>query len=485
MTARNRPWGVAHLRFAADADEVLGGGMSPDEISWHGRSQPRKLVTVRSMRHWLVGLGIALVTTACGSTVVVEDKGHASDEPGSNVGDGGDADQHIVPLGTLAAGLASAGSDVWNPGRPAVASDGERFLVVTLRDAAASMDMLGIAISKDGSVTGTTLIATGLQGSVRIDVASDGTDYLLVYAAGNDLRGMRLSSDGAPLGAPIAIASDVQTACYAGNADLGSSWPAVAFGGGSFLVVYAKLVGQDSDLFAARISPAGEILGEFLVSGAPDGQACPAVAFHAANFMTVWQDQRNTTQWTTTDIYAARVTATGEVLDPEGIAVSTAEGDQASPHVAFDGTNFIATWYAGTDSSTIGDGDIRGARLGSDGSLVDTPSSAGGFAVNTSQGSKGVPRAVGFGAGSLVVWHRGGHANNAGIFGARLGVEAALLDPPADGIGLQLSPTPSYAERHVLPVIAAAADRHLLVWSDNLEVSGQEKGLQGALLFPW
>jgi hypothetical protein len=67
-------------------------------------------------------------------------------------------------------------------------------------------------------------------------------------------------------------------------------------------------------------SPAqGFDAGEFLIDTgisthipAPNDQKSPATAFDGGNFLVVWEDCRNETS----DIYAARVTPQGIVLDP-------------------------------------------------------------------------------------------------------------------------------------------------------------------------
>jgi hypothetical protein len=60
------------------------------------------------------------------------------------------------------------------------------------------------------------------------------------------------------------------------------------------------------------------------------------------------------------DIYGARVGVDGAVLDPAGIAISTAGNTQANPSVAWDGANYLVVWedYRGGSSY-----DIYGTRV--------------------------------------------------------------------------------------------------------------------------
>ena len=72
----------------------------------------------------------------------------------------------------------------------------------------------------------------------------------------------------------------------------------------------------------------------------------PATAFGTTNYLAVWDDTRRTDGDLYFDgpmeIYAARVTTTGDLLDPCGIFIAT---DGWNPSVAFDGTNFHETPY--------------------------------------------------------------------------------------------------------------------------------------------
>jgi len=95
--------------------------------------------------------------------------------------------------------------------------------------------------------------------------------------------------------------------------------PTVAFDGTSFLVVWEDLRSeQDFDLYAARVTEEGKVLEPdgFPIIKRPSNQAWPAVAFAGGCYVVAWMDAR---QYPVYGIYFARVSPSGKVLDPEGI----------------------------------------------------------------------------------------------------------------------------------------------------------------------
>jgi len=127
-----------------------------------------------------------------------------------------------------------------------------------------------------------------------------------IYCARIEARtGKRLD----PQGIVVCSASDLQ------------EWPEVAFDGTNFLVVWQDFrSGKRYDIYAARVRPDGTVLDKdgFAVATQPHNQGRPDVAFASGRYLIAWMDAR---RYPVYGIFAARVTAAGEVLDPEGLAL--------------------------------------------------------------------------------------------------------------------------------------------------------------------
>lgn len=151
-------------------------------------------------------------------------------------------------------------------------------------------------------------------------------------------------------------------------------YPAVAYAKGVYLVVwqeghYGWGFPANTDIMGIRLSNDGKVLDResFLISGNPDFQEMPAIATNGDIFFVVWQDLKNGKDY---DIYGARITVDSRVLDPEGIAVAKANGNQCRPSVSFDGENFIVVWMDNRDF--IQSYHIRAARVTTQGVVLDT-----------------------------------------------------------------------------------------------------------------
>lgn len=195
-------------------------------------------------------------------------------------------------------------------------------------------------------------------------------------------------------------------------------------------LVTLLLVGISTAAVAAEltVSEAVAVAPECLRDGAIV-QATPAAAFGKKVYLVAWSDGSRMLGKETADIYCARVEqGTGKSLDPKGIVVCKAENLQSRPAVAFDGTNFLIAWE---DLRNGTDHDIYAARVTEEGKVLDPD----GFPVIKRPNNQAWP-AVAFAAGNyLVAWMDARQYPVYGIYFARVTPEGKVLDGegiPAD-----------------------------------------------------
>jgi len=210
-------------------------------------------------------------------------------------------------------------------------------------------------------------------------VAFDGQNYLVVWGdyrntVDADVYGARVDTAGTVLDAGgIAICTE------AGN----QSVPALASSGTNCLVAWLDERTDDGDIYGCRVEPDGDVLdgSGLAIRVETSDQGDQAVAFDGTNYLVVWSDYRGDNL----DIYGARVTVGGSVLDPSGILISGADMNQRSPAVAFDGTTYLVAWQdtrSGYDYY-----DIYGARLYPNGLVIDTD----GFVISAANNLQEYP----------------------------------------------------------------------------------------------
>jgi hypothetical protein len=90
------------------------------------------------------------------------------------------------------------------------------------------------------------------------------------------------------------------------------------------------------------VSTAGVVLDPsgIAISNPTREQFDPDVTSNGTDYFVAWTDSRLGNH----DIYGARVSGTGTVLDATGLALCTEASNQYVPTVAFDGSSYVAAW---------------------------------------------------------------------------------------------------------------------------------------------
>ena len=188
----------------------------------------------------------------------------------------------------------------------------------------------------------------------------------------------------------------------------------------------------------------------------PNEQLGPAAASDGNNYLLVWKDLRNdpscadpfdelsNCNW---DIYGTRIDTAGNILDPNGIPITTGLGHQRIPVVRYGGGVYLAVWQevGGTQ------GEVRGARITQNGQVLDT----GGFSIGV--GSLECSFGITFDGNNFMVFWTDPTAGV--IRGSRVSLSGQVLDPG----GFQVS----YNTGAGWPSAAFGAGVNLVVWDTN------------------
>jgi hypothetical protein len=330
----------------------------------------------------------------------------------------------------------SAPGAAWEP---AVGFDGTEFLVVWLDERTGDCALFAARVSPAGEVIDPNGIMVAQDAeNWRPAVAFDGTNYLVVYGENGHIRARRVSPEGTVLEPEIEVSNAGQSQ---ENAD-------VAFDGTNYLVVWEDYRVDNNDIYCARVSPAGVVLDTAGIPVADSlyGETMPDVCARPGGFLVVWQ-----TEYEQRNIRAARVTSAGQVLDPNGLVLAPNAAEQVYPTVAFDGTNALAVWQ---DYRT-GAADIYGARVTPSGTVLDSA----GFLISGAGERQEFAEMAFDGTNYILVWED--YRNNTwvgDIYAARVTPEAQVLDPA--GIPVQVD---TFYEQ--TPALASGGNVSLLLWT--------------------
>jgi hypothetical protein len=350
---------------------------------------------------------------------------------------------------------------------PSVAWNGTNFLVAWHGYSGPDADITGARVSNGGTVLDPAgiPISTAIGDQANARVASDGAGYLVVWAdlrsSTGDIFGTRVNGSGTvvdPAGIPVSTASGHQAS------------PAVAWGGTSYLVVWTDFRSSTVDIFGTRVSPGGAVLhpAGIPISTAASLQDAATVAWSGVSFLVVWTDYRAGAY---PDIYGTRVNASGTVLDPTGVAISTAPRGEYNPSVVWGGTSFLVAWQ-GAPLSAQWQQSVFGARVSAWGGVIDRAA----IRLSTAAATQRTPDVVWDGTNFFVVWTevRGATYD---VYGARVSPQGMALD----GAGIPIA-TGASVQRN--PAVAWSGTHFFVVWDQNQDIFGTRVTRGGTVLDP-
>jgi hypothetical protein len=234
------------------------------------------------------------------------------------------------------------------------------------------------------------------------------------------------------------------------------------------------------DIFGSLVSPAGVVLQPegIPICTASNDQDLAAVAALGTNFLVIWQDARRSTPASSQiDIYGARVSGNGNLLDTAAFPLCRNSGQQTAPAIAANDTQALVVWTGGRSGATVNQ--VRFARVAADGTLLDT----NGIALCPSSSAQTAPAVVANGQGYFVAWADGrrGAANAPDIYGAWVDTNGVVS--PTNGLPIRVAPGIQTA-----PSVAFNGLDYLVVWQEALagatnafSIAGTRVGSDGTL----
>lgn len=355
---------------------------------------------------------------------------------------------------------------------PVIASRGGDSLVVWREFASGSgwdihggrVTAAGARLDGDGFV-----IAGGADPQLDPVVASNGTDYFVGWDTSpggghGNVYGRRVTAAGALLdGSGVTITDAPGT----------QRWPAIASNGTDYVVAWQDFRGGGDDIYGAHVTAAGAVTtGDgVIVNTAPDVQHEPWVASNGTGYLVVWVDLRSGTGY---DIYGTRLSASGAVLDPSGLALATGTDAQFQPSVASNGTDYFVVWADNRDYKW----DIYGRRVTSSGAVLDGNGIAVSLAIPNDHNPHDNPSVASNGSGYFVVWEQTNPNGSHGVYGSRVSNAGAILD----AAGVQVSSSAALAD------VASNGTDYLVAWftcgSDTCPIRVGRVSAAGTVLDP-
>ena len=319
-----------------------------------------------------------------------------------------------------------------------VGSDGTNFLVLSAAQGSASSPNRWVGqIYSPSGVGGLRFnLANYDFGLNASTVGFDGVNYLAVTNQRTTTTGARPGQSNFPLfGQRVSASGQVLDAAPGIQLAADGNLPKLAFGNGTYLMVYNKLAPSNfpsffhDSIYGVLISPNGSVGREFLIAQgtidinvnvAPNN---PSVAFDGSNFLVAWET-RDTLAVESNGIRAARVSAAGVVLDSPLLVISKAPRTQRAPSVACNGVNCLIVWTDERSGDEPFPTEVYGTLVSKEGALLSGPAETGG--INISNGKNRFLSGLNViytGTDFAVTWNRrkDGFANErSGVFNARV-----------------------------------------------------------------
>ncbi len=305
---------------------------------------------------------------------------------------------------------------------PHVAWNGQNWLVswITKRKTNQfNTDILAVRVAPDGRVLDPSPIPIyitpdSVGDPSYVTVGSDGVNWTVVFGQATNnssILGVRVAPDGSRIDTTPKVLFQDTNFNAPGEVD-------IAYANNQFLMVWAITLGSSGGIRARRISNnLDPIDAPFAVNlFTPTSGRTPRVASDGTNFLVTWREDR----FAYNEMFAARVSAAGQVIDPNGIKFYGSSGGfifQFQNSLCWDGTSYVAAYHARPNGSGES---IFATRISADG----TASQPIPVALNNGSTQPAVSGLAGGGAN--IVWVDRRLSTDGDIFGANLATDNTL-----------------------------------------------------------
>jgi hypothetical protein len=317
-----------------------------------------------------------------------------------------------------------------------MASDGDGWGVVLQGTSAGEASVEAWRVDASGAVSQATpalFPTTSLVFGMRL--AHDGTQYLFLWGD-TSISARRYTDAFAPIGGTFTVASG-----SAGNPELASD-------GSGWLVTWGK-GGIGSQIQYRDVGPTGS-MGSIVTVTSPSVlqyNLDPSVAWNGSGYTLVWTNGL----FDPSHLRYARISATGSLLDPEGLllAQNDAPAQQGVSSLGDGNAQVVWTDKLATPANT---GDVSGARI--------EPVGVGPMlAVSSSTTRQGAPDLAAGGTGYMAVF-TGDRDGSVAILAQRLDPAGGSLD--AEPIEV------AAGDVYGAPRVAWDGEHFLVVWEDRV-----------------
>lgn len=233
----------------------------------------------------------------------------------------------------------------------------------------------------------------------------------------------------------------------------------ISDGSGGAIITWMDFRNGNFDIYAQRVNGAGVAqwtADGVAISTASDDQNNPQlIPDGSGGAIITWWDHHNGS-W---DIYAQRVNSAGIVQwTADGVAISTAAGDQENPQIISDNSGgAIITWQ---DYRNISNADVYAQRVNSAGAVQWTTD---GVAISTAVHDQYVAQLISDNSGgAIIAWHDYRNGSDADIYVQRVN-SAGLVQWTTDGVAIS-----ALAGEQIIPqLISDGSGGAIITWMDH------------------